>query len=426
MSIKSAISSAVTSRLFSEAALARRRASAERARVASGAPHKVEYFHGAADPYAHLVAQVLGEFVSRYDIVLQPWLCSPPPDWAAPDRERLIAYAREDAARLARRAGLEFADPGHQPSADRIAKADAQFAASLERGTFVADAAAIGAALWGGAAFSNSAATAPPAPHYRAGDARRAKLGHYLNAMFYYGGEWYWGLDRLHFLESRLASLGARKSGPAAAAIFPPPNCPSSQAQVRSSSGGAVDFFLSFRSPYTYLAAERVKALAEHHGAELRLRFVLPMVMRGMQVPRSKSFYITSDTAREAWRLGVPFGRICDPVGRPVERGYSVLPWAIARGHGYAYCHAFMRAVWSQGVDAGEQSGLRRIVENAGLPWSEARSLIGNDDWRAEAEVNRQEMFGLGLWGVPSFRCRDVAVWGQDRLWAIEDALAKG
>ncbi|HCD26772.1 MAG TPA: 2-hydroxychromene-2-carboxylate isomerase, partial [Gammaproteobacteria bacterium] len=29
------------------------------------------------------------------------------------------------------------------------------------------------------------------------GDAVREKLGHYLSAMCYYEGEWYWGLDRL-------------------------------------------------------------------------------------------------------------------------------------------------------------------------------------------------------------------------------------
>jgi 2-hydroxychromene-2-carboxylate isomerase len=27
------------------------------------------------------------------------------------------------------------------------------------------------------------------------------------------------------------------------------------------------------------------------------------------------------------------------------------------------------------------------------------------------------------LWGVPSFRIGDVAVWQQDRLWAAEETL---
>ena len=46
--------------------------------------------------------------------------------------------------------------------------------------------------------------------------------------------------------------------------------------------------------------------------------------------------------------------------------------------------------------------------------------------WRQIAEQNRQEMFALGLWGVPSFKVGDTAVWGQDRLWAVQQALLKG
>jgi len=34
-------------------------------------------------------------------------------------------------------------------------------------------------------------------------------------------------------------------------------------------------------------------------------------------------------------------------------------------------------------------------------------------------------MFGLGLWGVPSFKVGECAVWGQDRLWAVQEELLK-
>ncbi|MCH2458325.1 MAG: DsbA family protein, partial [Henriciella sp.] len=181
--------------------------------------------------------------------------------------------------------------------------------------------------------------------------------------------------------------------------------------------------YLSFRSPYTAISARRVKALAAAYGANLKLRFVLPMVMRGMQVPRAKGRYIIQDAAREARRLSVPFGRICDPVGEPVERGYSILPWAIDQGRGFAFTESFLSGVWAEGIDAGTDKGLRIITERAGLDWGEARPLIGNDHWKAEAEDNRREMMSRGLWGVPSYRFGEVSAWGQDRLWVIEDAM---
>ena len=131
------------------------------------------------------------------------------------------------------------------------------------------------------------------------------------------------------------------------------------------------------------------------------------------------------DVAREAHRLGIPFGRVADPVGRPVERGYALLPWTIAHGRGLDFARAFLRGVFAEGLDAGGDAGLRRIVETAGLEWTAARSHLSDTDWRAEAEANRREMTGLGLWGVPSFRVGDVAVWGQDRLWVIEAELKR-
>lgn len=375
MSLRSFLISRIAERITGAERQASLRARAERRRRAANEPHRVDYFHQNDDPYSHLVAQVLPLLAARYDIDLRTHVVSAPEDWAAPERAKLVAWSQRDASRLAAKSGLS----PHN--------------------------------------------VAPITGDTAAGDALRQKLGHYLGATLHYGGEWYWGLDRLHFLEQRLADLGVRKPGAPAAPIYAQPASPLPDAHPSSGPGGQLHYYLSFRSPYTYIAAERAKALADAYGLDLKLRFVLPMVMRGLPVPPAKRNYITLDAAREARRAGVPFGRIADPVGRPVERGYSLIPWAVREGRGFDYCLAFMRAVWSQGVDAGSDAGMRRIVEAAGLDWSAASVIIDNTDWRAEAEDNRHELMSLGLWGVPSFRFNDIAAWGQDRLWVIEDAI---
>ena len=176
---------------------------------------------------------------------------------------------------------------------------------------------------------------------------------------------------------------------------------------------------------FAFSDGDRVKILAEAYGAELKIRMVLPMVMRGLPVNPAKKKYIPFDTAREARRLGVAFGKIMDPVGKPVERGYSLMPWAREQGKDYEFVNAFLTSVWSEGVDAGSDSGMRKIVERAGLDWSDAKEVIDNDDWRDEAEANRAEMMNRGIWGVPSFRVGETITWGQDRLWVIEHALQK-
>ena len=382
----------------------------------------IEYFHDASDPYSHLVAQILPVLKARYDIEITPRLVPPPPDWAAPDRQKLIDWSRRDAAHLAQRAGLKYSDPGTQPSPERLAEAQSAFAGAISDGRFIEEAAAIGSWLWTGVG-SLPDGSSDPAPLLAEGEARREALSHYLAGTLHYEGEWYWGVDRLHHLERRLQSLGAAQNKDDTALIFAPPPLLETPPSSPAGNGPDLHYYLSFRSPYTYIAAERVKALAEAYGATLKVRFVLPMVMRGMQVPRMKGLYILKDTAREAQRLAIPFGKVADPVGTPVERGYAILPIAIEQGKGFDFALSFMRGVWAEGIDAGSDKGLRQITERAGLDWNAAKDLIGGDHWKAEAEANRTEMMSLGLWGVPSFRVGETAVWGQDRLWVIENVL---
>jgi 2-hydroxychromene-2-carboxylate isomerase len=369
MSLRALIVPHITSRLLSEERMKAIRTRAERTRTAQGKPHIVEFFHDPTDPYSQLLQSILPTLEDRYDIQLITHIVSPPDDGAAPERQKLADYARKDAERLAHKAKINFTYTPQAPASD----------------------------------------TDP-------GDGRLRQLGHYLGGMLYYGQEWYWGLDRLHYLEARLAELGV---GPTEPPIYAPPSVPTGTGKT----GAELQWYLSFRSPYTAIVRDRVKTLAEAYGATLKLRFVLPMVMRGLPVPKAKKRYIPLDTAREARRLGVRFGRVLDPVGTPVEMGYSLLPWAREMGRGYEYVQSWLSGVWADGVDAGSPKGLQKIVEQAGLNWPDARPHLGNETWRAEAEANRAEMMGYGIWGVPSFRVGDTITWGQDRLWVTEDAL---
>jgi len=182
--------------------------------------------------------------------------------------------------------------------------------------------------------------------------------------------------------------------------------------------------YCSLRSPYTWLAMPRLRRLAAHYGAELRLRMVLPMVMRGLPVPWPKRRYILLDAKREADRLSLPFGDIADPVGAPVERGLALVHHAARQGRGIEVAESFLRGVFAEGIDAGSERGLTRIATRVGLGAADIRAALVDDGWRAIAETNRIEMLAQGLWGVPSFRVEGFeAVWGQDRLWMIEDDL---
>lgn len=377
---------------------------AERERRRRGLPHRIEFFHEAGEPHSELMRVGLARIQARHEVEIVEHPVGAPADWATSEPALRSDWARIDAERLAERAGLTRSFPA-VPDGVAPRASDADLAA---------------------------------------GAARRSRLGHFLSGVAWYGNDWYLGVDRLHFLDDRLTGLGARRpddhtpapwrepsfaagSSPRQPAAPPAADPPARSGPTISMPSAAravtLHFYLSFRSPYTAVAAPRVVELAERYGAELELRYLLPMVMRKLPVPRQKALAFVRDAAREARYHGVAFGRIVDPVGRPVERGYALMPWARAEGRGADFVLAFLDGVWARGVDAGSDRGLKQIVERSGLSWERGRKELGNPAWRAEAERNALELRSLGLWGVPCFRVGDQVTWGQDRLWFVEEAL---
>lgn len=373
----------------------------------------VRYFHQVDDPYSALAARALPHLESVWGARIVPCIVPPPDAAAAPDAERLKLWSLRDAQTLARGLGIEpsFTDI---PSDELLARAQGALAGVDDATVFAAISSAIERAFKTG-----KASTIPLA----SGDAKaalakglRARRGHYLGGMFAFEGEWYWGLDRLPYLEDRLAKI--RRGGSRFV------KARDVTLEVKASSKDTIEAFVSLRSPYTYIAMPRLIALAEASGAELRLRPVLPMVMRGLPVPLPKRLYILRDTKREAERLGLPFGKVSDPVGEPVNRGLAVLFSVLESERGASFLLSFLKGVFAEGVDAGSDDGLEHLCLRAGISRAEMDAALTDQSWRARAEANREAMLEAGLWGVPSFRVNDLpAHWGQDRLWAVEEDL---
>ena len=429
MSLKSLLMPAISQHWLSRERLLAQRRKAEVRRQRTGAAHVLHFFFQVDDPYSLVAASALPALQARYGLQCHVHLVNPPADNAAPEREKLQAYSRKDSQRLAQRWGLSYQDPGVQPSPDAVRHAQAMLCAAsgaADGAPLLALLVPVANALWASTTEPNTlwpegpiASSDQIAATLAQGDALRKRLGHYLGATFFYAGEWYWGIDRLYHLEQRLQEMDSQTTS------VPPlfPSAPDLTHAVELASPQSIEFFFSLRSPYSAIVAPRVFALGARTGAAVRLRYVLPMAMRGLPVPREKRAYISLDTAREAYARGIPFGRLNDPIGLPTERGLALMPYAEQAGRGQDYVLSFMHGVWAQGIDAGSDRGLRQIVERAGLEWGQAQNALRQNSWREVAERNRQDMFAHGLWGVPSFVVNDTAVWGQDRLWAVEEIL---
>ncbi|HVT36079.1 MAG TPA: hypothetical protein VHE37_10855, partial [Nevskiaceae bacterium] len=229
MSLVRSIRSAVMRRMADAGARDRRRARAELARCKSGRPHEVLYFHQPDDPYSQLAAQALAPLLQRYDIVLKPRVVARPTPIAIHDQQLWDAWAQRDCGLIAPYYGLQW-HGAMQPAenflidlARRILLAQEDLPGFPDIAVQVTSALQRDDRLALEALQQRQGAVIPADAERRlqSNEKLRHRLGHYLGGMFFYAGEWYWGIDRLHYLEARLDALGARRPaappGPSAA-----------------------------------------------------------------------------------------------------------------------------------------------------------------------------------------------------------------
>lgn len=404
----------------------------ENRRQKEGRKHVVEYFHQVDDGYSHLAAQLLKPLLAQYDIELVCHLVSGPEGDNAPEPDLLLKLSRMDAFLIANQYGLSFPQHPQPLDADRLQLAS-QILANCDSRNRINYIQAVSAALWRSDDKSleelsqklGRASSETTQQVITAGNQHRDTLKHYSGGMFYYEGEWYWGVDRLHYLENRLTELGVNKTNQPL--LAPRPDIPSGP--HKDSGNITLEIFPSLRSPYTAVIFDNAVKLACDTGVKLVIRPVLPMVMRGVPATREKGLYIFSDCVREANEQGVAYGNFYDPIGDPVRRAYSLYPWACEQGKGTEFISAFLCCAFVEGVNTNNNKGLRKVVEKAGLDWQQAKPRIGQSGWEEQLEANRLAMYEAGLWGVPSFRLLDsngqqqLAIWGQDRLWLVAQKI---
>ena len=186
-----------------------------------------------------------------------------------------------------------------------------------------------------------------------------------------------------------------------------------------------VDYFFSYRSPYSYLSAPRAFALPEAWDIDLIYRGTIPMVMRGQAVSREKGIHTMRDTKREADALGMPFGPVHDPVGDGAMRCLLVGELAADEGRAKEFVLSASAGIWAEAIDVATDEGLKVVVERAGLSWEAARAAIENSGYAQRLEANVAELEGMKHWGVPTFVLRGEIFWGQDRIVDLETRMAE-
>jgi 2-hydroxychromene-2-carboxylate isomerase len=203
------------------------------------------------------------------------------------------------------------------------------------------------------------------------------------------------------------------------------------------------DLYFSFRSPYSYLAIGRYRAMVEEWDVDIALRPVYPLAIRQPDFFERNHpnwlRYTFTDMFRVAQFHGLPFGPPRpDPIVQDVttrkiaeEQPYifrmTRLGQAAARrGRGLAFAHEAASLIWGGAVDWHLGEHLAGAAERAGLDLAELDTEVAHDAEALDTEIaaNQAALEAAGHWGVPTLVFDGEPFFGQDRiemaLWRMQ------
>lgn len=196
----------------------------------------------------------------------------------------------------------------------------------------------------------------------------------------------------------------------------------------------AIDFYFDFSSPYGYLMAEQIDAVAARHGRQVNWHPILLGVIfqsTGSHPPSegvsSKSKYILRDFERSARFLGVPY----NPPSRfplPTQNAARAFYWlhdqdgALAR----QFALAVYRALFVDDRDISAPDTVLEIAEKLGIDRSTLAAALQSPDLKARLKREVDGAIAAGVFGSPHVIIDGEAFFGADRLPQIEKWLATG
>lgn len=207
-----------------------------------------------------------------------------------------------------------------------------------------------------------------------------------------------------------------------------------------------LDIYWSFRSPYSYLAIDRLVSIREEFAIDVHFRPVRPLAMREPDFFERgrKQFlpYLFRDAPREAARLGIPFSLPNpDPINMDMESGKvaseqpllnRVMDLTIAAEHfgkSLDFAQALSRRIWS-GEDWSSEKALNDIAASVALDVAALDAWITENSDEIQSTIARNEANQLEYhWGVPLMVLDGEPFFGQDRLdsliWRLKEIDAK-
>ncbi|MDG1204723.1 MAG: DsbA family protein [Pseudomonadales bacterium] len=199
-----------------------------------------------------------------------------------------------------------------------------------------------------------------------------------------------------------------------------------------------IDVFWSFRSPWSYLATRRLRAMTDEYELKLNFRPVYPIAIRTpdffLSVNPQWPAYLMTDVHRVAEFLEIPFvwpspdpvnqyrgddGRARTAQEQPYIHRLTRLGVAAAEvGKGIEFADAVSSLIWGGTKNWHEGDLLARAVKREGLDLQQLDLIVADETPRLELVIdkNQDDHHAVGHWGVPTCTFEGEPFFGQDRL----------
>jgi 2-hydroxychromene-2-carboxylate isomerase len=195
----------------------------------------------------------------------------------------------------------------------------------------------------------------------------------------------------------------------------------------------AIDFYFDFSSPYGYIAAAKVEALAAKHGRSVNWRPILlgaaMKVTGGLPLPQVplKGDYAKRDFVRSAKFHGVPFHI---PSSFPISTVPAVRAFYWAQGRDPARAVALAKALYTayfaHDADISRVEEVIRVAASAGFEPGEVAAGLSDQAVKDKTKHEVEAAIAKGVFGSPFIVIDGEAFWGMDRLDQVEKWLATG
>jgi 2-hydroxychromene-2-carboxylate isomerase len=195
-----------------------------------------------------------------------------------------------------------------------------------------------------------------------------------------------------------------------------------------------IEFYFDFSSPYSYLAAEQIEALAARYGRSVAFKPILLgaifKVTGGAPLTElhpAKANYAKHDFARSARFAGVAFKYPSEFPIATVTAARALL-WLQSQGSAKAplFVHKAFRAYFAEDRNINDPAVLAAIAAELGIDAAALAAGVQEPAIKDRLKALVDEAIARGVFGAPTIFVDGEMFWGNDRLPQIERWLHRG